>query len=190
MKKDNFDEGTQLEEFVSQEDVARIKTELVSCPEANNSLVGTITALSKNYAKSVLITNSEMIIDEQGLIMDAFVFAAANYVAQAAVNKEFSVLISSKSYFYAPLKMGDILELEAHALFDESSKKRSVKVVGRVKEIKMFESSIQIICTDDHIFKLKRPPTQAVKQEEAPQTPASNINPEAMAASLLASMGK
>lgn len=48
MKKENFDENSQLEEFVSQEDMARIKTELVTCPEANNSLVGTITALSKN----------------------------------------------------------------------------------------------------------------------------------------------
>lgn len=190
MKKENFDENSQLEEFVSQEDMARIKTELVTCPEANNSLVGTITALSKNYAKSVLITNSEMVIDEQGLVMDAFIFAAANYVAQAAINKEFSVLIGTRCYFYAPLKIGDVLELEAHALFDESSKKRSVKVIGNVKEIKMFEANIQIVCTDEHIFKLKRPSTQAVQQEEASQAPASNINPETMAASLLASMGK
>lgn len=26
-------------------------------------------------------------------------------------------------FFYAPLKLGDVLELEAHALFDETSKK-------------------------------------------------------------------
>ena len=54
----------------------------------------------------------------------------------------------------------------------------------------MFEANIQIVCTDEHIFKLKRPPTQAVQQEEASQAPASNINPETMATSLLASMGK
>lgn len=64
-----------------------------------------------------------MVADDQGLIFDAFIFAAANYVAQASINKEFSVIIGSKC-FYAPLKLGDVLELEAHALFDETSKKR------------------------------------------------------------------
>lgn len=30
-----------------------------------------------------------MVADDQGLIFDAFIFAAANYVAQASINKEF-----------------------------------------------------------------------------------------------------
>jgi len=171
-KRTNYEEYAQLEEYASQEDITRVKSELITCPDISNPLSGTIIELSKNYAKSILITSSDMVVDEYGLIFDAFIFSAANYVAQAAINKEFSVLIGSKCFFYAPLKLGDILELEARALFDDSSKKRDVKVLGRVKEIKIFEATLQIISTDEHIFNLKRPPTTAAKpSEENTNTP-------------------
>ncbi len=189
MLKQNFDEFAQLEQYVSQEDITRIKAELVTCPDINTSLCGTITELSKNHAKSVLITSPDMVIDDFGLIHDSFVFNAANYVAQAAINKEFSILISSKASFYAPLKFGDVLILEAQALFDETSKKREVRVVGHVKEIKVFEASMQIIVTEEHIFKLKRPPT--VKAEQAPEEDKNASAPNndvAIANSLLKSI--
>ncbi|QWU80033.1 hypothetical protein DU474_04690 [Campylobacter novaezeelandiae] len=189
-KKDNFEEYAQLEEYASQEDISRIKSELVTCPDLNNSLSGTIIELSKNYAKSILITSPEMIVDDQGLIFDAFIFSAANYVAQAAINKEYSVLIGSKCFFYAPLKLGDVLELEAHALFDDSSKKREVKIIGHVSEIKIFEANLQIVTMDDHIFKLKRPISNTTKQEAQTNENGANANPEAMAATLMASMRK
>lgn len=189
-KKDNFEEYAQLEEYASQEDISRIKSELVTCPDLNNSLSGTIIELSKNYAKSILITSPEMIVDDQGLIFDAFIFSAANYVAQAAINKEYSVLIGSKCFFYAPLKLGDVLELEAHALFDDSSKKREVKIIGHVSEIKIFEANLQIVTMDEHIFKLKRPISNTTKQEAQTNENGANANPEAMAAALMASMGK
>ncbi|MBM0637360.1 hypothetical protein LNU06_04880 [Campylobacter sp. VicNov18] len=185
-KKDNFEEYTQLEEYASIEDISRVKTELLTCPELNSSLAGTIIEINKNYAKSILITTNEMVVDDQGLIFDAFIFAAANYVAQASVNKEFSVVLGTKCFFYAPLKLGDVLELEASALFDETSKKRDVKVIGHVKEIKMFEGTIQIVSTDEHIFKLKRPPLQTAKPKENPTSKINN--PEAVASALVSSL--
>ncbi len=178
-KKDIFEEYAQLEEYASAEDISRVRAELLTCPELNTSLAGTIIELDKNFAKSILITTSDM-VDEQGLVFDAFIFAAANYVAQASINKEFSVVIGSKCFFYAPLKLGDVLELEAHALFDETSKKRDVKVVGHVKEIKMFEATIQVVSIDEHIFKLKRPPLNTAKAAENPDSPTSTVNPEAI----------
>ncbi|EGK8164409.1 hypothetical protein IO441_000002 [Campylobacter coli] len=189
-KKDTFEEYAQLEEYASAEDISRVRSELLTCPEINTSLAGTIVELDKNFAKSILITTSDMVIDEQGLIFDAFIFAAANYVAQASINKEFSVIIGSKCFFYAPLKLGDVLELEAHALFDETSKKRDVKVVGHVKEIKMFEATIQVVSTDEHIFKLKRPPLNAAKAGENSESPTGAVNPEAMASALAVSLRK
>ncbi|EAI3388544.1 hypothetical protein IO457_001593 [Campylobacter coli] len=189
-KKDTFEEYAQLEEYVSAEDISRVRAELLTCPELNTSLAGTIIELDKNFAKSILITTSDMVVDEQGLVFDAFIFAAANYVAQASINKEFSVVIGSKCFFYAPLKLGDVLELEAHALFDETSKKRDVKVVGHVKEIKMFEATIQVVSTDEHIFKLKRPPLNTAKAAENPDSPASTVNPEAIGSALSASLRK
>ncbi|EOE6927580.1 hypothetical protein ACKTCU_000063 [Campylobacter coli] len=189
-KKDTFEEYAQLEEYASAEDISRVRAELLTCPELNTSLAGTIIELDKNFAKSILITTSDMVVDEQGLVFDAFIFAAANYVAQASINKEFSVVIGSKCFFYAPLKLGDVLELEAHALFDETSKKRDVKVVGHVKEIKMFEATIQAVSTDEHIFKLKRPPLNTAKAAENPDSPTSTVNPEAIGSALSASLRK
>ncbi|EAK3910854.1 PaaI family thioesterase [Campylobacter coli] len=189
-KKDIFEEYAQLEEYASAEDISRVRAELLTCPELNTSLAGTIIELDKNFAKSILITTSDMVVDEQGLVFDAFIFAAANYVAQASINKEFSVVIGSKCFFYAPLKLGDVLELEAHALFDETSKKRDVKVVGHVKEIKMFEATIQVVSIDEHIFKLKRPPLNTAKAAENPDSPTSTVNPEAIGSALPASLRK
>lgn len=189
-KKDTFEEYAQLEEYASAEDISRVRAELLTCPELNTSLAGTIIELDKNFAKSILITTSDMLVDEQGLVFDAFIFAAANYVAQASINKEFSVVIGSKCFFYAPLKLGDVLELEAHALFDETSKKRDVKVVGHVKEIKMFEATIQVVSIDEHIFKLKRPPLNTAKAAENPDSPTSTVNPEAIGSALSASLRK
>ncbi len=189
-KKDIFEEYAQLEEYASAEDISRVRAELLTCPELNTSLAGTIIELDKNFAKSILITTSDMVVDEQGLVFDAFIFAAANYVAQASINKEFSVVIGSKCFFYAPLKLGDVLELEAHALFDETSKKRDVKVVGHVKEIKMFEATIQVVSIDEHIFKLKRPPLNTAKAAENPDSPTSTVNPEAIGLALSASLRK
>ncbi|EKI3295283.1 hypothetical protein PEZ24_001798 [Campylobacter coli] len=189
-KKDIFEEYAQLEEYASAEDISRVRAELLTCPELNISLAGTIIELDKNFAKSILITTSDMVVDEQGLVFDAFIFAAANYVAQASINKEFSVVIGSKCFFYAPLKLGDVLELEAHALFDETSKKRDVKVVGHVKEIKMFEATIQVVSIDEHIFKLKRPPLNTAKAAENPDSPTSTVNPEAIGSALSASLRK
>ncbi|EIU8216453.1 PaaI family thioesterase [Campylobacter coli] len=189
-KKDIFEEYAQLEEYASAEDISRVRAELLTCPELNTSLAGTIIELDKNFAKSILITTSDMVVDEQGLVFDAFIFAAANYVAQASINKEFSVVIGSKCFFYAPLKLGDVLELEAHALFDETSKKRDVKVVGHVKEIKMFEATIQVVSIDEHIFKLKRPPLNTAKAAENPDSSTSTVNPEAIGSALSASLRK
>ena len=151
---ENFD---KLEQYISQDDASKIASELVTCPELNTPVVGTICELSKNHAKSVFIPTADMVIDGEGLVYDAFIFCAANYVAQAAINKEFTTLLTSKASFYAPLKYGEVLLLEAQALFDETARKREVRVVGFINEIKSFESTMSISVTSEHIFHLKRP---------------------------------
>lgn len=184
----NFNAMAQIEDFISEEAMSRVRSEIVTSPEINPSLCGTIAELSKSYAKCILPTTPDMIVDNDGLIHSGFVFAAANYAAQAAINKEFSILISSKSNFYAPLKFGDTLVIEAQALFDENSKKREVKLIGHVNDIKVFEGNMQIIVTDEHIFKLKRPPVEnAPRPAGAPQDP--NIPPHPIAAASAAMSG-
>lgn len=172
MAKAQQENGDKLESYVSQEDALRIAGQLITCPEINQTVAGTICELSKNHAKSVFIPTADMVIDSHGLVYDAFIFGAANYVAQAAINKEFSILIASKSSFYAPLKYGEVLLLEAEALHDESSKKREVRVLGKVNDIKVFESSMHIVVTAEHVFNLKRP--DASRGDELGKKPVSD----------------
>ncbi|MCR6576880.1 hypothetical protein [Campylobacter insulaenigrae] len=155
-----------IEELIDPEELNRIKTELITCPSINNNLAGSISHIEKNFAKGILITTGDMAVDDLGLVHSGFVFNAANYIAQAAINKEFSVLIGSRSFFYAPLKVGDILNLEANALFSDDARKREVKVVGFVNEIKIFDASFQVVTTEDHIFKLKQTQTNSSNNQE------------------------
>lgn len=173
------DRDEQLEKYVTQEELTRISGELITCPDLSTNTVGTIIELSKNHAKSVFIPTNEMIVDEQGLVYDGFVLSAANYVAQAAINRQFSVLISSQASCYSPLKLGEILEFEAQALYDETSRKREVRVVGRVSDVKVFESQMQMVTTNEHIFNLKRPDGKNASDNVVP--PESKLDESALA---------
>ncbi|WP_363315707.1 hypothetical protein [uncultured Campylobacter sp.] len=191
--QDNFADA-QIEQYVSQEDLVKVKSELITCPDINSNLCGHIYELSKNHAKSIFISSNEMVVDDQGLVHSAFIFSAANYVALAAINREFSVLISSKTYFYSTLKLGDVLYLEAQAMFDENSRKREVRVLGFVKEIKIFEATMQVVITDTHIFKMERPQNKkqgkeekedSEKDEASAKIPGSDVDAMAQVASIV-----
>ncbi|OCS31932.1 thioesterase [Campylobacter fetus subsp. venerealis LMG 6570 = CCUG 33900] len=128
----------------------------LNIPQAINTIFnGSIIDAKQNYSKTVLKTNNDMVYDDEGLIHSGFIFSAADWSAQVAVNQPFSVTIGSKVSFFAPAKVGDIIEFEAHAYFDES-KKREIKVIGKIKEIKVFEGTFQIVVLEDHIFKLQK----------------------------------
>ena len=126
---------------------------------------GTIIDIKKNYAKTFVGLTPDMKYDSD-LANSGFLFIAADFAAQAAVNLPYLVTIGSKVSFFAPAKIGDIIEFEANAFFEES-KKREVKVIGKIKEIKIFEGNFQIVVLEDHILKLQKQAleTQATKRE-------------------------
>ncbi|AJC87474.1 hypothetical protein [Campylobacter insulaenigrae] len=178
-----------IEELIDPEELNRIKTELITCPNINNNLAGSISHIEKNFAKGILITTGDMAVDDLGLVHSGFVFNAANYIAQAAINKQFSVLIGSRSFFYAPLKVGDILNLEANALFSDDARKREVKVVGFVNEIKIFDASFQVITTEEHIFKLKQTQTNLNNNNQENQENSQKDSSQAELNAALKSLG-
>ena len=92
-----------------------------------------------------------MVSDAEGLIHSGFVFMGANYAALLAINEEFSVSIGARINFFGPLRLGDVVEFDARARFEESRKKE-VKVIGYVKEIKIFEGTFQIVTLEEHVF--------------------------------------
>ncbi|AII14956.1 acyl-CoA thioesterase [Campylobacter iguaniorum] len=132
----------------------------------NSSFYGKILETKKNYSKTLLKTGNDLRYDEEGLVHSGFIFSAADYAVAVAVNEPFLVTIGSKVSFYAPAKIGDEIEFEAWAYFEES-KKREVKVVAKIKDIKVFEASFQVVVLEDHILKIQKKnlEDQATKRE-------------------------
>lgn len=121
----------------------------------NSTLCGGILDMKPNYAKTALMASNEMAFDDEKLVHGGFIIGAGEWAAHVAVNTQYSVTISSKANLYAPAKVGDLIEFEAHAYFEES-KKREIKVVGTIKGVKVFEGTYQIVVLEEHIFKIQQ----------------------------------
>lgn len=131
------------------------KNNIISCPTINNELCGNITEIDENKANLQIKITSELIADSEGLAHNGFIYSSAAYVAQVAINKKNTCVIGSKSSYYAPAKVGDILNFEANARFD-NSKKREVVVKAFIRDICVFEGIFQVLVTDEHILKMQK----------------------------------
>ncbi len=151
MADDNIYEASEESQIVLPEDENPFRNDIKTSPAIKLNLSGTTTFLEKNHAKTKFYTNADMVADDRGLIHSGFIFSAANYAALVAINEEFCVTIGARINFFGPLKLGDIIEFEAKAHFDEN-RKREVRVTGHTKEIKIFEGTFQLVTLDEHIF--------------------------------------
>lgn len=115
---------------------------------------GYITEVGENRAKCVLSTIPEMKIDSEGLVNSSFIYTAAKYCANAAINEKFMTIIASRVSYLAPLLVGENVDFEATARFEES-RKREVHVVGMVHDIKVFDGVFQILILEEHVLKSK-----------------------------------
>lgn len=161
----NAEEETLLEETSFNEELSResnnfLSEELLSHSKIKTNFVGTITELGKSTSKVVLQTTNDMVVDEFGLIHSGFIFGAAEYAAIAAVNQANIVIIGCRSKFFAPAKVGNIVEFEAKGRYDEA-RKREVKVIGKINEIKVFEGIFQAVLLENHVLKTKIEELQA-----------------------------
>jgi len=137
-----------------------LNEDLLTHSKIKSSFVGSLTKLEKSISKVALQTTNEMVVDEFGLIHNGFIFGSAEYAAIAAVNQANVVIIGCRAKFFAPAKLGDIIEFEAKGRFEEA-RKREIKVVGRINEIKVFEGIFQAILLENHILKTKIDDLQA-----------------------------
>lgn len=128
-----------------------LRNEIHTSPAIKIALCGVVTELKKNHATTKLYTTEEMAADSQGLIHTGFIISAANYAALAAINEENAITINSRINLFAPAKLGDVIDFEASAYFDES-RKREVRVVGHIKDIKVFEGTFALVMLEEHVF--------------------------------------
>jgi len=117
----------------------------------DNALCGKVTKTEANYAEVLLHTTQQMTADSQGLVHGGFVFGAADYVAMVAVNDPLVVLGSATSKFLAPVKVGDVVLLNARVVL-EKGRKKEVLVEGYVKDNVVFEGSFATFVLDKHVL--------------------------------------
>jgi len=156
--EENFEDEIDKNREASAEDIDFLVTELEDSRNTHQkikkSLCGSVTLLEESHAKTILQTTDDMVVDSLGLIHSGFIFGAAEYAAISAINEVNLVTISSKVKFLAPAKNGDIINFDAQAKF-EDLRKREVKVIGEINEIKIFEGVFQAVVLENHVLKTK-----------------------------------
>lgn len=146
---DDMDESLEIEEYQSQREVF-----LNTHTRINRDLCGEIEKLDSGYVELKLVTTSEMVADDVGLVHGGFIFSAADFAAMAAVNERNVVLVASDCQFLSPVKFGDIVHFTAKVRHKEG-KKRNVHVIAQVMDIKVFEGEFKTVVTEKHVLKIK-----------------------------------
>jgi len=146
---------------ISQEELEKDETEiglsdtitLRTHDLINHRYSGDLDELKEGYARVSIMTNDEMRVDSYGLVHGGFIFCAADFAAMAAVNDPNVVLASCQSDFLSPVRVGDEVVFEANVRHKDG-RKREVKVIGSVLDIKVFEAIMKTVVLDKHVLKL------------------------------------
>jgi len=125
----------------------KLKTHL----EIDMSLSGKVVALESGYARVVLHTTNAMRVDRFGLVHGGFIFSAADFAAMSAVNDENVVLGSANVKFVAPVKVSQVVVLEAKVK-ETKGKKRVVDVVGKVEDKEVFKGEFVCFVLEKHVL--------------------------------------
>lgn len=152
MSKNNEHESdVELDDY-REHDIDRVM--LQTHQRVNQDLSGEIVKQELGYVEVTLVTTTDMLADELGLIHGGFIFCAADYAAMAAVNERNVVLVGSDVQFLSPVKLGDIVNVIARVRHKEG-RKRNIHVEAFVLDIKVFEGEFKTVITDRHVLRLK-----------------------------------
>lgn len=152
-EEEDFSESFENESIVLHPE-QNFEDSLKTHQRTKSNLFGNLITLDRGHSKVNLLTTIDMVVDELGLIHSGFIFSSADYAAATAVNEEHVVIIGARTSFLAPAKVGDLIEFEAKAKF-EDSRKREITVTGKINDIKIFEGIFHAVVLDKHIFKVK-----------------------------------
>lgn len=119
----------------------------------NQDLCGQVKSIEAGNVELELLTTSDMVADDMGLVHGGFIFSAADYVAMVAVNENNVVLASSECKFLSPVKVGDKVHFIARVR-DREGCKSNVEVEGYVLDIKVFTGLFKTVITEKHVLTL------------------------------------
>jgi acyl-coenzyme A thioesterase PaaI-like protein len=119
----------------------------------NNNFCGTVVELDKGHSKIEFEPVEIMRSDEFGSVHSGFIFNSASFAAVACINEPNVVINSCSCVFFSSIRIGEIISFIAKDNTKEG-KKRNVKVIGSLMELKIFEADFNIIITDNNNIKL------------------------------------
>jgi len=125
----------------------KLKTHL----EIDMSLSGKVVALDSGYSRVVLHTTNAMRADRFDLVHGGFIFSAADFAVMSAINDENVVLGSANVKFVAPVKVSQVVVLEAKVK-ESKGKKRVVDVVGKVEKKEVFKGEFVCFVLEKHVL--------------------------------------
>ena len=118
---------------------------------ANPRLVGRPLKLGDGEATVELEALEEMAVDEWGLIHGGFTFGLADYAAMLAVNHPNVVLASAEVRFTAPVRVGDLIRVEARVV-EERGEWRRVEVEVSVDDRTVLEGVMDCVVLRRHVL--------------------------------------
>lgn len=125
--------------------------EVQTHPSIDRSLCGEPVALSEGRATVRLSTTTQMTADPQGLVHGGFVFSAVDYAAMLAVNDPNVVLGSADCRFTAPVRLGQVVEIEAERT-EVKGRKHVIRVEARVGETVVLTGTLTTFVLDQHVL--------------------------------------
>ena len=103
------------------------------------------------FASARLKANSEMTVDNSGLIHGGFTFGLADYAAMIAVNEPYVVLASARVRFTRPVRVGEELMAEARVIQVEG-RKRNVEVKVSSSSNVVFHGEFMCAVLEGHVL--------------------------------------
>ena len=103
------------------------------------------------FARARLKANSEMTVDNSGLIHGGFTFGLADYAAMIAVNEPYVVLASARVRFTRPVRVGEELMAEARVIQVEG-RKRNVEVKVSSSSNVVFHGEFMCAVLEGHVL--------------------------------------
>jgi acyl-coenzyme A thioesterase PaaI-like protein len=112
---------------------------------------GSINYLKKDIASVIFAPNNNTTLDSWGVVHTGVIECAAQYSALLAVNHEHAIINQTSSEFLSPIVKNMELIFTASTFYNHISKKL-VRVLATHKSIKVYEGTISILVSENHIL--------------------------------------
>lgn len=116
-----------------------------------NDLPCDIVHIKNGKVRVNFTPDQQFICDKYNLVHSGLIDSVGQFCALMVINKPNGIVSKTQTEFLVPIKNGMALEFEATTNYNKVTKK-AVKVVARHNGISVYESVMQILVLEEHIF--------------------------------------